>query len=200
MSKTPAQAALDDVIRDALHPALRPDGYRKAGHTFRRHMDRCVLVVNVQASQFSTADDLSFTLNMGAFYPEVHARLPFQSSQPSASGPTEPQCHVRTRIGTLMPGRPDKWWKLGPRETTASVGTQVMEAFTTYGQPWLTRVSEIAGALQVAEAQGNLVTAAAFALAVDDRDAARRIVAPLLASGSASPLLQTWARELESGE
>lgn len=59
MPKTPAQALLDEVIQSALVRMLKAEGYRKAGHTFRLATPRCVLVVNVQASQCSSREALS---------------------------------------------------------------------------------------------------------------------------------------------
>lgn len=87
MPKSPAQTLLDQLVAAAVVPVFRPDGYKKAGRNFRRSRERCVQVVNVEASQWGSADRASFTLNLGVFYPEVHELKTFLAWKPSAARP-----------------------------------------------------------------------------------------------------------------
>src|SRR5262245_24798237 len=103
---------LDDLIKLALVPALKADGYKKKARTFRCSRDRCVQVVQVQSSQASMRHDVRFTINLGVFFPEVHAiMMPFIQSPLGPDGPSQPQCQLRERLGTLLAGR-DHWWNL----------------------------------------------------------------------------------------
>jgi len=101
MAKTPAQARLDEVVAKALAPILKEAGYRKSGRTFRRKNGSCVQVVNVQASAWSSADSLKFTVNLGVFFEEVSAANPFWQSKVGEAGPDVWSCHVRERIGNV---------------------------------------------------------------------------------------------------
>ncbi len=137
MPKTPAQALLDRVVAAGITPLLRPNGFKKVGRNFRRKGERSVQVVNVQSSAWSSATELRFTLNLGVFFPEVHAVKTFLGWTPSAVGPTEYECQLRARIGRLMPRGVDDWWELAARDDPAPVANRVLDALRTFGLPWL---------------------------------------------------------------
>lgn len=196
MTKTPAQALLDEVVQSALAPMLKGEGFRKSARTFRRTAERCVLVLNVQASQWSTKEELEFTVNLGVFYPELNGLMQVGSwADPRTSGPTESSCHVRERLGNLTENRRDTWWQLRVGEASQAVAREVMEAVRDRGLPWLREMADFESAWRHAERRGRLVHAAALAVLVGQRDEARRI---LIGSGNETdspPALRTWARQ-----
>ncbi len=197
MAKTPAQTLLDEVIQSALVPMLKAEGYRKAGHTFRLATPRCVLVVNVQASQWSSREALKFTLNLGAFYPELNEVMQRGSwANPGASGPTEALCHIRARIGRLMPSQSDVWWELQAGSLPPGAATEVMEALRDFGLPWLRGMGDLEAARQLAEGSGRVVEAASLAILVGRRDEARRVVADFLSKKPEATGVRVWAQQL----
>ena len=198
MPKTPAQGLLDVVISSSVGPLLKADGYRKAGHTFRKTQPTCVFVVNVQASQSSSADWLKFTVNLGAFYPELNSVLNRGGwASPSASGPTEAHCHVRERLGHLMPSQRDVWWELQVGSAPPlAVCTEVMEAFRDYGLPWLRTMSDLDAARKSVERKGEIICAAAFAILEGRRDEAQRLIETFLADRPDAIGIRAWARQL----
>jgi hypothetical protein len=94
-------AILEDVIKRAVVPDLKNRGFRRSGSTFRRSLTGCIHVVNVQAGQRSMTGQ--FTLNIGVFFPAAHAEVrELLRWDPGRSGPSEPECTVRRRVGTLL--------------------------------------------------------------------------------------------------
>lgn len=138
---TTAQRVLNQVVAGSLTPILRPLGFKKTGHYFRRPLAQCTQVVNVQASNWSTAKELQFTVNMGVFYPEVLALGPFDGWKPSPSGPPEHKCQLRARLGQFMPGGEDKWWTIHAVDDAGPVANELRDVFKAHGLPWLEAVS-----------------------------------------------------------
>lgn len=192
MPKTPAQAVLDQVIAFGLTPLLRPDGFMKARRNFRRQAERCVQVINVQASAWGTAQELKFTINLGVFFPEIHALKTFLQWRPSAAGPTEYQCQCRSRLGELMPAHRDDWWTLRAGEDPAGMAAEVGDAVRGFGIPWLESRSTWNGARAVADP----IDAVAFAVISGDTDQARRHLGALLAQPPHRDDLRAWGRGL----
>ena len=175
MPKSRAQRLLDQVIAGSLTPVLRPWGFKKTGHNFRRALAQCTQVVNVQASSWSSAKELRFTVNMGVFYPEVLALGPLDRWKPGASGPPEHKCQLRTRLGQFMPGGADKWWTIHAGDDAGPAVNELTDAFTLYGVPWLEAVrsfedARLRGDTRVAGAQLASLLASRPAQTVGFRD------------------------------
>jgi hypothetical protein len=192
MPKSPAQSLLDKLVALAVTPTFRADGYRKSARNFRRQRERCVQVVNVQASQWGSANELSFTINLGVFYPEVHALKTFLAWQPSASGPTEAQCQLRSRIGRMMPENRDVWWDLKNERDLGAVAVEVERVLRGYGRPWIEAVADI----DTARLRAKGIDAVAFAVVTGDKEEARRRFCALLVQSPDPTKLRTWGREL----
>jgi len=197
VTKTPAQGLLDAVIRSALVPLLKAEGFRKAGHTFRLTTPRCVLVVNVQASRGSTHDALKFTVNLGAFYPELNEVLRRGSwVDRGAMGPTEADCHIRERLGFLTSNPSDRWWELRTGASPQDVSNEVMELIRDRGLPWLRSLVDVGSARRYAEERGQAVEAAAFHILGGRRDEARKLLADFLVARPQATSIRAWARQL----
>ncbi|WP_041453263.1 DUF4304 domain-containing protein [Anaeromyxobacter dehalogenans] len=189
---------LDEVIRNGLAPMLKALGFRKAGRTFRSAAPRCVLVVNVQASHWSTRDALQFTVNVGAFYIGLNDVLQRGTwPSPSTSGPTEYQCHVRQRLGRLTPAQRDVWWDLKVGAPWTQVSVEVTEAVREHGLPWLRAMTDLDMARSHAEARSGPHIAAGLALLAGRRDEATRIVVVATESGADRGQLRLWARQAD---
>jgi hypothetical protein len=192
MRKSPAQSLLDQLAARAVTPIFRADGYRKAARNFRRRRERCIQVVNVQASQWGSANELRFTINLGVFYPEVHALKTFVAWQPSASGPTESQCQLRARIGRLVPENRDLWWDLKKESDLGPVAVEVERVLRDYGRPWIEAVADFG----TARLQAKGIDAVAFAAVTGDKEEARRHFDALLLRSPDPKKLRSWGSEL----
>ncbi|MCE9576612.1 MAG: DUF4304 domain-containing protein [Deltaproteobacteria bacterium] len=194
MAATPAQQALDAVIARAITPALKPLGYRKTGRTFRCTAARAVRVVNVQASRSSTAQRLTFAINLGVYYPEVGALgESLYRFSPGPAGPGEADCQLRQRLGALCTGRDDLWWEVIAGTELDPVTAAVADALRTHGLPWLDARGDFeAGRREAGREEG--VAAILFALVAGDRDLARALATALVARSPRATAVASWAR------
>jgi hypothetical protein len=193
MGRTPVQRVLDEVIASALVPLLRAGGYRKEKRTFRRASPDCIQVVNVQASAWGTRTSQKFTVNLGVFFPKAQAVLEgYSPVRLSQAGPTESQCHVRQRLGMLMPEHDDVWWSIEAGRDSSRVSKAVGEAMTAFGVPWLEAMSNFDVARR--EVESWPVQALGFDVAAGDIQRARQRFRELLETRADPSAWRKWGR------
>jgi hypothetical protein len=106
-----AQDTMKRLVADELRPAFKVRGYRQKGLTFHRAVGDNFAVVQLQKSRSSSARSIDFTINLGVFSGRVQRVLTQIGWALAIDGvPVEAQCHLRTRIGSLLPGGVDTWW------------------------------------------------------------------------------------------
>lgn len=193
MGKTLAQKVLDRVVAVGLTPVLRGVGFKKAGRNFRRTVGRCIQVGNVQASAFSWAEQLKFTLNLGVYYPEVHElRRSYLQWAPKPSGPLSHECQLQKRIGELLPRSKDTWWTVAATDSPESVAREVTVAVEQYGLPWLDAMADF----ELARRHAGPEDAVAFAVLAGDRDEARLGLPKVIRAFPEDEDLKRWGIEL----
>lgn len=183
--------SIDAVITAALGEPMKSAGFRKSGRNFRRAIGDGQQILNVQASTFNASDSGRFTVNLGAYFPSVAELL---DKPLGKSWPTEYQCHLRQRIGMLMPCRCDWWWELDSSSDCEVLAGELRDAAVQYALPWLDRVSTLDGALEES-ANVSPVTRATFAIALGRQSTAVALFEPLLhANPPLSDEWMSWAR------
>jgi|WetSurMetagenome_2_1015567.scaffolds.fasta_scaffold370205_1 hypothetical protein len=106
-----------DRIEAYVGSKLHPLGFRQSGlHFNRRQPDGIVHVIDFQMAPNWTNLWGKFTIELGAFIPEVHQILT-ETAVPRSIG--TPYCDERVRLGELITGR-DQWWDLTKDETELS--------------------------------------------------------------------------------
>ena len=179
---------IDAVIREGLGASLKAAGFSKSGRNFRRSLGESLQVINVQASTFNSSASGRFTVNLGAYYPGLADILEQPLGKP---WPTEYQCHIRKRIGTLMPAGRDTWWDVDTGSDIGALANDLETSVVEYGLPWLAGVSTLTGAQTQ---PSSPVHAAAIALALGKQEEAVRLFAPLLTRDHPlSDTLMRWA-------
>jgi len=134
-----AKNILTETIKQSVAPELKRRGYRKRGLTWVWASDSVSKVFNVQGSQFNSASDSSFTVNLGVHHPEFHMeRYGFLS--PGAL--SEPDCDIRVRIGALM-GRTDYWWQIAWNKDNGKVMAGFIHNINEYAYSWLDALSSL---------------------------------------------------------
>lgn len=127
-----AQDTFRGLLADHFAPWLKERGFKRRDTTFRRRPDDAAWeIVNFQRSQFSDANAVSFTVNLGVAFDVLHD----EPSWNSRGWPLEYQCDFRQRIGALVDGE-DRWWKVGPQSPTRGVVGNVLAALDA-ALPWL---------------------------------------------------------------
>ena len=185
--------SIDSVIRDTLAPVLKAAGFRKQARTFRRSVGQAIHVVNAQGSKWNAGAEGQFTLNLGSYWPALAAQL--VGPEHVSAAPAEADCHLRQRIGPLLPGGQDHWWTVSPETDLAALGAEVTAAWQAYGAPWFDAVPDLRAAGDRLEQQRSYYWAAAAALADGDRARAAKRVAEGLARNPEGAVLRSWAAQ-----
>lgn len=130
---TPAGKRIDAVLRDHLTPELRAAGFRKQGtRNYARPFPLGIQVVNVQASKWNAGSSGTFTVNLGVHLPAVAAL----DGVPDLPAPAEWQCHLRARIGSLLPNPHDHWWELTAGSDDTATAADLQRAWRDCGPGW----------------------------------------------------------------
>lgn len=127
-----AEGTLPRAVIDSLCGVLRPQAFRRRARSWHRSRDEVIQVVMLQSSSGTTRDRFKFTVNAGVFSREVAARLGDVIHHPN-----EIDCHLRVRIGWLMPGGADRWWTVTTEAEAQEAGGQVARAVSEYALPYL---------------------------------------------------------------
>lgn len=117
------------LISTVIAADLRGRGFRKRRNTFFRRADAGWTLIDFQASQFGTRDEVSFTVNLGVSFVELQQA---DEGQPSLT-----RAHIRQRIGAVLDRPGDAWWNLHPTSNQTAVGDEVKEALDRAAIPWL---------------------------------------------------------------
>src|SRR5215471_8464460 len=148
---TAAAQAMNGLVA-AIHPGLKDLGYRKRRNTFNRVIqpDGLIHVINFQMGPFDPSGTAEipglrpnlygrFTINLGVWLPHLTEPGSQAPAQHSTRFINDYNCHLRARIGELLPEAVDTWWRLSaPADQLAAI---VSSAITGHALPWLARFS-----------------------------------------------------------
>lgn len=190
---TSAAAQAMNGIVAAIHPLLKDLRYRKRRNTFNRvmHPDGLIHVINFQMGPFDPPGTAEipglrpnpygrFTINLGVWLPGLTEPGSQAPARHSTRFINDYNCHLRARIGELLPEAADTWWRLSaPADQLAAI---VSSAITGHALPWLARFStwdDTLRQLEAAPADPNWfmsprLTAMRMRLARGERAAAER--------------------------
>jgi len=130
------QAEFDQMLAEDVRPLLREHGFAKQSRTFRRRRADVWHLLNFQKSTSSTRAAVKFTVNVCV----ASDRLRGVSWLPEGTKPpAERECHVRARIGSLVPERTDLWWRLSTPQDRRAVAAEVHNALLEHAIPFLER-------------------------------------------------------------
>ncbi len=131
MSKSPIAASFAEVVR-VVADSLSSEGFTRRGSLFVIENQGNRGVVEFQKSAANSPQELRFTINIGVI---VGALV-----DPGASGQTSTMdAHVRQRIGGLLPGRPDMWWKIGVETDADALGEELATTISRVAVPFVKR-------------------------------------------------------------
>lgn len=126
------------MLRDRVAPALRDLGLKGSGQTFIAQSEDCWLLVGFQKSAYSDSSLVTFTVNVTAANKAAWAAA--QTTRPHL--PNRPSPNVfygsfiwQSRIGNVMPGGKDHWWRLDPHTDPAALAEAVIEAIRDFALP-----------------------------------------------------------------
>lgn len=128
--------AYGKTIIKELNRVLEPYGFTKqSSSAFIRPINDVLLLIEVQKGKYTGSDHLEVTLNLGIVSQLLAKRLGENTTKLDSS-----MCHVRYRIGILMPTKLDKWWEIDSAEQAHVAADQIGKAAVRYGVPELERL------------------------------------------------------------
>lgn len=161
---------IDYIIRTELHPTLKREGYVKSARTFRKKLEYCTQIVNIQGSWTNIGEEGKFTINLGVYFPEVAVLHDMFSKKDK---PLESDCLVNIRIGRLMPIPKDFWWEVSLKSNLDEIAKEINNTWLRYGKDWLDKHSNIQEAINFSLSRKNFFWASIFSIVQGDKNKAK---------------------------
>jgi len=121
-----------DHLIACVSDRLVAEGFKRKGPTFTCLSDLNLLLVQVQKSTSSTSETTRLTVNLGVVCGPL---LPPRRDELKKS--TFEDCHLRLRIGDLLPSQPDKWWDLSSEADVQRACLELNTLLVEKGLPYL---------------------------------------------------------------
>jgi hypothetical protein len=131
-----AREKYDAMIRYDLGPWLRERAFKKRRNRFRRSREAGWEVVDFQASQWGSQDDVRFTMNLWVGVSEL--------------AQADADWHVQERVGSLIGDGEDHWWPVDARTDTQDLADEVRHLLEEQALPWLEARSSLDRLLEMA--------------------------------------------------
>ncbi|MBK1817335.1 DUF4304 domain-containing protein [Luteolibacter yonseiensis] len=158
---------------------MKPLNFSKSGSSWIRG-NTWLNVINLQLSQWNSAEEAKFTINLGISIPELHSAL---ESLPFKGSVKEYDCDIRLRIGRLLPKQTDFWWAVTMGTQPAELTKEVFAYIEQYALPWFDRLTDYNSlAAEFMEEKSPFKAALAFNLAGDSSSAERALTEALKTS------------------
>jgi hypothetical protein len=168
-AQTPQQ--IIKTAASVLHrDLLKARGFTKSGNNWLQRQE-WMRVINVQLSSYNSAEEASFTINLGILIPALRAAC---GEPPIEGNPKEYDCDLRQRIGRLLPHRQDKWWSVTPSTDPAHLATELADTLLHYGLPWFDSFPDMLAVARYTDARfPRFRSAVAYQLAGDTASASQ---------------------------
>jgi|SRR5271163_1513503 len=168
------------IVDRGLAHQLKQAGFRKNSTHFSRTYGEALQVIDVQSSHWNTSSSARFTVNIGVHFASVAVML--YGNDPMPAPPREVFCLLRTRVGTILPARADRWWVVTPDTNVEFVAAELSSAWNDCILPWLEENKTIAGAVPELEKATRVhpLAAAAARLVLGEREKAAHSVNAVL--------------------
>lgn len=140
-----AQELFKVMMRDEVGPGLRKLGLRGSGRKYKLPDEEAYRLLSFQGWHYSSSEKLQFTINLALISKlewETRSKFEYETrgwrwpAAPSSSGYPVGE---DLRLGQLMPGGGDRWWTLRASDESRALATELLDAISAYGVPWLRR-------------------------------------------------------------
>ena len=125
----------DELVKSLLWPSFKALGYKKSGNNFRYYnSDGWGKIVQFQKSQFNSATELIFTVNIGFYLLDYEYYL---CGQQLGEKFHEPACVVRKRISKLIGRATDEWFEITASSDKDQLFSRLSDEFAQFVHPYL---------------------------------------------------------------
>lgn len=181
---TSAQDSIKAMIKSLHQRHLKGIGFRKTGNTWVRSAAWQQLI-NVQLSQWNSADEAKITMNLGISIEDLHKAA---EGTPHKGTLKEYDCDIRSRIGELHADKSDKWWTVTAGSNPDELADDLFSSISAYGLPWFNRLSTYSALAGEFVVRGQRFMAALAYLLDDNRTEAERWMTEALANANSVAL------------
>ena len=133
---------VSSLIVTNIKGCLKTKGYKQFKCVWNRKVNAFTHVLEIQDMRGANADTASFTINFGVFVPDV-LEMVWGKTDPKCVKDVD--CVIAERIGRLMPGGLDKWWRVDPAVNLEAVLREVIDAINTYSEQFFDKVRTLEG-------------------------------------------------------
>lgn len=139
-----------DTVFVGLAAHLKPRGFSKSGSRLYTRFDRGLKIIELQRSQWNSADKAKFTFELAAYYPALHEldrdepRWPMANVRASLPRREELNGSPRQRIGIVMPRKWDDWWEVEAGGDRTALLANVQASVVEHALPWLDQHADLA--------------------------------------------------------
>lgn len=140
-----AQDEFREFLRELVSPAMRSAGLKGSAGRYHIPSRSSFALVGFQRSRWSTGTIIEFTVNLKVVNREVWGLAKADKTWlPQTPSPNTlyPVAEWSVRIGSLMPGGQDHWWRLRPGQPLGPLAAEVIGVLTDYGLPALHRAAQ----------------------------------------------------------
>lgn len=148
--KTVSENKFDKIIKDGFHEVLKALSFKKKANNFYLKLDTLGQIINVQKSAWGNKNNIDFTINTGIFVPEYWLAFYDFSNKGLPDYPTEPECLIRKRIGTLR-NQHDTWYHIKENTDEEQLIVEMRKNLTEFILPYLDRLNSTEKMLQELE-------------------------------------------------
>jgi hypothetical protein len=139
------------LIDKYVAPVLAAKGFDRRKLLWNRRCHDVIHVLDIQLSKSSSAEERSFTINLGVLIEQVR-RLVLNKPVPAVV--QESECFPRLRIGQVIGAVPlpkDVWWSVNATTNIDRVGLEVHGLLINNALPLLDKLDSADAALTLAE-------------------------------------------------
>ena len=134
------------MLRDRVAPELRKLGFVGSGQNFALPSESHWALLGFQRSAWSSAESVDFTINLTVVsrdaWEKGREQWPTLPERPGANWGLSPMmepafggAYWHSRIGDVMPGRRDRWWKIASDADAADVTYAVVAEIREFAVP-----------------------------------------------------------------
>ena len=131
-----AQHAYARMLKEEVAPALRGLGMKGSGKHYALPDVSEFRLISFQANKWSTAEELTFTVNLSVIDRALAEQELGRGAKPTATGIYWFE-HRHERLGLLLADPQDRWWPVLSDAPTSTVAADVVRAIADHGLPWL---------------------------------------------------------------
>ena len=135
-----AQVAYKRMVNEFISPTVRGWGLTGSAGRYVLPSDGVWALVGLQKSVYSDVHSIRFTVNLLVVSKAIWAeRRPDDASRGRLPSPNMlyGSWAENERLGMLVHGGTDEWWRLGALDDPAAVAKDVLGALRSHGLPWL---------------------------------------------------------------